>query len=371
MRPKRAVMATAGFLMSLTLLLCLREDVLGGNFKRNVNFNNMFSPKVSVFHGMQPSSVELSCYTLNNSWAVGELKRVNLECRKHFPQALIIGAKGCGSSVLRNLLAVHPGVATPMQDSNFFSTYYYRDLAWYFNWMPHATERQVTLEKSSEYLTYPGAAERISKDLHDVKVIALLCDPVKRAFNEYFQTKGDEYLLNRTDNTILSPKQANDKVAVQKAWDDYARGNPTKYLRKSTFQKTVLDKRGEIVQDSLYIDKGIYAKHMKQWVQHFPKQRMLILDVDGDSILKHPVRLLNKVEKFLGLSSYFHEDNFLIDKKTGMNCLAKPFGACMDLNSRGRPKPQMTNVIQDKLSAFYIPHNEDLKKLLNITLMYH
>ncbi len=339
MRLKRVVMATAGFLMSLTLLLFLREDVLGGNFKRNVSFNSMFSPKFeNVYRDPQPSSVELSCYRLNNWWATEELNQVNFECRKHFPRALIVGAKGCGSWVLRNLLAVHPGVATPMQDTNFFSTYYYRDLAWYFNRMPHATELQLTIETSSEYLTYPGAAERISKDIPDVKIIALLCNPVKRAFTEYFQTKGDEYLLNRTDNTKLSLKQARDKVAVQKAWDDYARDNPTQYLRKSSFQKTVLDKRGEIVQDSLYIDKGIHAKHVQQWLHHFPKQRMLLLDVDGDSILKHPVQLLNKVEKFLGLSSYFHEDNFLIDKQTGMNCLAKPFSACMDLNSRGRPK---------------------------------
>jgi Sulfotransferase domain len=113
------------------------------------------------------------------------------------PDYLIIGAQRAGTTSLHRYLVQHPGVRTTLRTKgvHYFDTGYGRGRSWYASRFPTrltawyvARRHGVALrtgEASPYYLFHPLVPRRVAELLPQVKLIALLRDPVVRAYSHY------------------------------------------------------------------------------------------------------------------------------------------------------------------------------------------
>ena len=101
------------------------------------------------------------------------------------PKLLVVGGQKCGTSALFAYLAQHPLlVPSDIKEVEFFQSdlRYSYGMQWYSERWPAKVPRYaIRFEASPAYLHSPLAAERIQRGLPDVKLIAILRDPVLRA----------------------------------------------------------------------------------------------------------------------------------------------------------------------------------------------
>ena len=128
------------------------------------------------------------------------------------PTFVGIGAERCGSTWLHQLLSQHSKIYMPVKrkELNFFSRNYDRGLEWYESFFPNSNDEKVYKaigEISPEYLNYPECVARMVSTKSIYKLIAILRNPVKRAYSHYghairlrgYSKSFEEFLLDKPD----------------------------------------------------------------------------------------------------------------------------------------------------------------------------
>lgn len=98
---------------------------------------------------------------------------------------LIIGAAKSATTWLQQSLQQDPTISMPDPELHYFSRYYSNGDEWYLSQFSKTKIQTHVGEKSNSYLDTPHSAERISKALPKVKLIAQLRNPVDRAYSDY------------------------------------------------------------------------------------------------------------------------------------------------------------------------------------------
>jgi len=103
------------------------------------------------------------------------------------PTFLFIGPDKSGSKWIHNVLIQHPECFVPvLADPYFFDRYYHRGLEWYFSLFANAPESARAVgELSHDYLFSERAAERIARDLPNIRLLVSLRHPAERSFSQY------------------------------------------------------------------------------------------------------------------------------------------------------------------------------------------
>ncbi|XP_077388914.1 heparan sulfate glucosamine 3-O-sulfotransferase 6-like [Festucalex cinctus] len=242
---------------------------------------------------------------------------------KRFPQAIIIGVKKGGTRALLEFLRIHPDVRAVGAEPHFFDRFYDKGLEWYRNLMPRTLDGQITMEKTPSYFVTKEAPSRICTLNCQTKLIVVVRDPVTRAVSDYTQT--------------LSKNP----------------GLPS-------FQSLALRNASTGLIDTSWsaVRIGLYAKHLENWLQHFPLSQFLF--VCGERLVSDPAGEMGRVQDFLGLKRVVSEKHFYFNQTKGFPCLKKPEGSsrprCLG-KSKGRPHPQIPTGVLQKLRDFYRPYN--------------
>jgi hypothetical protein len=137
------------------------------------------------------------------------------------PSFLVVGAQRAGTTSLFRALMAHPHVLRPLMHKgvNYFDVNYHRDWSWYLGHFPlRATAQRrrppsgstaAVFEASGYYMFHPHAAGRIAERLPDVRVVAMVRDPVERAYSAYkhelargFETETFERALELEDARV-------------------------------------------------------------------------------------------------------------------------------------------------------------------------
>ncbi|XP_070537456.1 heparan sulfate glucosamine 3-O-sulfotransferase 3B1-like [Ptychodera flava] len=179
---------------------------------------------------------------------------------------------------------MHPNVAVTTREIHYFDNYYDQNMEWYLDKMQYSTPLQVPVEKTPTYFFRPyDAPQKILKALsRDVKIIVILCDPIRRAVSDYFEFVR---YYNETD-----------------LYNVHAR----KYLAP-TFEESVINEFNEIRVSNEIVEAGIYVKYVLRWMEYLPLKQLLY--IDGEKFKVDPASDLRKVETFVGLKSFFHRDH--------------------------------------------------------------
>ena len=193
------------------------------------------------------------------------------------PNFLVIGAAKAGTTSLYSYLKQHPAIfMSEVKEPRFFAPEVYTD---YNNvvrsggrkipFTPEEYERlfaDVTTETaigeaSTEYLYFPGVAARIKERIPEVKLIAILRNPVERAFSAFcYQLRDDEEPLSF--ESALAAESDRIKQGYRQGWHYQQVGFYAEQVAR--YQKTFKPEQiriylhDELIKDSIKVTQDIY-----------------------------------------------------------------------------------------------------------------
>jgi hypothetical protein len=194
------------------------------------------------------------------------------------PDFLILGAQKAGTTALYAYLRWHPQITGPsFKEVSFFDRHYARGERWYRAHMPISRSATVG-EASPSYVFHPLAPERIARMLPNARLIALLRNPVDRAFSHYQH----EVALGREQ---LSFEEA---LAGE---DGRMRGELDRMLADPTYFSHPW-------WNYTYAARGRYAEQLERWYAVFPREQLLVLLTDD--LASDTAGTYRRVVDFLG-----------------------------------------------------------------------
>jgi hypothetical protein len=196
------------------------------------------------------------------------------------PDFLIIGAQKAGTTALYAYLRWHPEITGPsFKEVSFFDRHYVRGETWYRAHLPARPRSRLVGEASPSYLFHPQAAKRVAALMPDAKLIAVLRNPVDRAFSHYQH----EVALGREALSFEDALEAEEE-RMRGELDRMAR-NPA-YFSQAWWNYT-------------YAARGRYAEQLDRWFEVFDRERMLVLI--SEEMLGDPSASYDRTLEFLGV----------------------------------------------------------------------
>ena len=123
---------------------------------------------------------------------------------KILPSFLVIGAQRAGTTTLFDQLLLHPDLHGPVggrgevtwadKEIHFFDERFLLGPTWYRSFFPLTLQRRrararggdvVAGEATPYYIFHPLVPERVAVTIPDIRLIAVLRDPVERAYSHY------------------------------------------------------------------------------------------------------------------------------------------------------------------------------------------
>jgi hypothetical protein len=207
--------------------------------------------------------------------------------RRPLPDFLVIGAQKAGTTALYAYLRWHPGITGPSwKEVSFFDRHWWRGEAWYRGHFPLRAGGRLVGEASPSYLFHPLAPERVRGLVPDVRLVALLRDPVARAYSQYQH----EVALGR------EPLSFEEALAAE---HDRVRGE---------VERLLADPRAfsRAWWDHTYAARGLYAEQLERWFAVFPREQVLV--VRTEDLGERPAETYAEILGFLGAAPHALEE---------------------------------------------------------------
>jgi hypothetical protein len=206
------------------------------------------------------------------------------------PDFLILGGQRCGSTSLYDMVCGHPDVMPAShKEPHFFDNNHLRGEEFYRRLFPlrmhmRARERRlgrraVTGEATTYYLAHPAVPVRVRALLPDVRLIAILRDPVDRAYSHY----------------QLSVREGREPLAFEDALaaePERLAGEEERLLADPAY-------RGVAHRFHSYRSRGRYLEQLDRWWAEFPEGQLLVLR--SEDMFEQPRTVYDQVVAFLGL----------------------------------------------------------------------
>lgn len=179
------------------------------------------------------------------------------------PAFIIIGAQKAGTTAMFRILRQHPQIVAPVEkELHFFDSMRirYGDFVAYHEMFPLPHELKpdkLTYEATPSYLFDPDCPERIYRYSPEIRLIAILREPVSRAFSAWNMYKSFTHSAN-----------------------PYLR----LFAESRSFEDAVMQEIGEIEKkDSKsdkfsYIKRGMYIEQLERYLQYVSRDSLLILE---------------------------------------------------------------------------------------------
>ena len=208
------------------------------------------------------------------------------------PSFIIVGAQKAGTSSLYQNLAQHPQLVPALtKEIHYFDNVKinFGDTSNYHKFfpLPHKLyKNKLTFEATPSYLYHPLAAERIAQYKPNIKIIAIIREPISRAFSAYsmysnFQQSQSSHKRKRSERRTF-------KEIVEKEISNWEStnwyNNPWGYIRR-----------------------GIYFDQVEKYLYHFTRDQILILDYS--SYVNHFETTMKRIALFLEIDFRFKFEN--------------------------------------------------------------
>ena len=228
------------------------------------------------------------------------------------PDFVVIGTQKGGTSFFYNLLKKHPLVMpAATKELHFFDRDFAKGVEWYRRCFTDSERvggrRTLTGESTPSYLFSPQAPRRMAEIVPDAKLVALLRNPVDRAYSHY------QMQVRRGTETRSFEEATEEQM-------DFGEGRP-------------------------YLARGFYAEQLERFSLFADRGQLLV--VKSEDFFARHLEVLHRALRFLGLPPF-------------EPTVARPA-------SRGTYEP-MEPATRRRLEEFFAPHNERLYDLLGSDL---
>lgn len=196
------------------------------------------------------------------------------------PDFFVIGAYKCGTTTLHRLLAQHPQIFMARKEPNFFAfsedyeggrpvpATAVRTWTHYLRLFEDAPQGALVGEVSPEYLVSPLAATRIREVLPEARLIAILRNPVERAYSDFLM-----YLRDGVE--------------------------PCRDFREALDQQDARRKEG--LPTGEYIATGFFGRQLLPWFDTFGADRLKVVLLED--LAADPQTTLTHIFGFLGVET--------------------------------------------------------------------
>jgi hypothetical protein len=226
----------------------------------------------------------------------------------------------------------HPQVVRPAfhKGINYFDLNYQRGPRWYRGHFPVTGPARrkaahygapVAFEASGYYLYHPFALERLAHDLPGVRLVAMLRDPVERAFSAYkheyargYEREGFERALELEDGRLAGEIE---RMRDDPGYESFSHRHHS------------------------YRHRGHYAEQLERVFEFFPRAQVHVLD--SEVFFAEPAQTYRSLLAFLGL---------------------QPFEPELFGRYNARPGSPMAPETRSMLQQYYAPLDERLARLL-------
>jgi len=271
------------------------------------------------------------------------------------PDFLIIGAQKAGTTSLSRLVSAHPqvvparvkevhyfthpnlagGAGMMWYRSHFPSVPYLRYLSW------RRGCRALTFEATVSYMFHPQVPGRVRAALPGARLIAILRNPVDRAYSQYNMNLGTRHESLTFEDAIA------------------AEGDRTSREMEMAASDPRFCWGGSMIWHS-YLSQGRYAEQLARWFGRFDRDRFLVLTTDELEADRQGV--LDRVFGFLGLGPF---DAGGAGAFLGWNDFRpRPSRATDPGRLNYGTYPEMNPDTRRMLVDYFRPHNERLSQLL-------
>ena len=169
------------------------------------------------------------------------------EAQGRLPNFFIIGAPKAGTTTLSEYLSAHPDAYVPPQkELYFFLGRWGNGVDWYREQYRRAGAASALGDATPTYMYSDEALARMRETVPDARLVAILRDPVGRAYSDYW------YL-----------RQLGEKRSFQDA-----------------IRQEMRDGKTELRRVVGYVEAGRYLPHLVRVTEHFPRESLLVLLMD-------------------------------------------------------------------------------------------
>jgi hypothetical protein len=269
------------------------------------------------------------------------------------PNFLIVGAQKAGTTSLHDILSQHPqAYMSEVKEINYFTNEqkYKKGLVYYSSFFKKILPQHIVVGESSPgYMCYPQVAERIRKELGDIKIVMILRDPIRRAFSQYWDNR------RHLSETFTEYEIVSNFLEI-----DYQPG-----------------RRG-------YFSRGVYIRYIEKFQEFFSKENVHILLLE--ELVMDQSRELRRLYNFLGIDETMGLQT-LPPPSNSSNVWLNPFYSFFFQNPVytkylpskvrrllffGEIKPYRYQLPSDdilmRLKSFYKPWNEKLSNELKLNI---
>jgi len=249
------------------------------------------------------------------------------------PSFLVIGGQRCGTTTIFKSLAEHPQVMRPPVEkgTDYYTLHHSRGLDWYRGHFPLAAPAArrtrhvggpVAFEACTYYLFHPFAMERIAADYPGIKLVAMLRDPVERAYSAYkhelargFETETDFGRALELEDERLEGEL--ERMAADPDYESIAH-------RHHAYQR-----------------RGRYAEQLAGVLEHFDNEQLHVME--SESFFADPAAEFGRLLNFLGLRPWLPASGFA--------------------QHNARPGAPMPEGARTRLEAYYAPLDAELAQI--------
>ena len=198
------------------------------------------------------------------------------------PDFVIVGTQRGGTTSLHAYLSAHPRVETPAtKELHFITDRFERGLDWYLGHFPAELPPETLTGEATPYaLFHPLAPQRLREFAPAARLIALLRNPVDRAYSHYLleRSRGDETL---------------DFAAALDAEAERLDGEEARLARDPAYVSAPH-------KHASYVSRGDYARQLESWFDVFPREQILV--IRSEDLYERSLETFARVARFLGLS---------------------------------------------------------------------
>lgn len=195
-----------------------------------------------------------------------------MDNNQKIPDAIMAGMSRAGTTFMYHYLQKHPEIFLPTRkEVCFFAHHFGRGIKWYNDFFKGKKTDQIALDICGVYFSTPESLERIYQHNPAIKVILSIRNPVDWIYSLY-----EQYSM------IFDVPSFREFL---KGWS--------------------VEREGET--QHLDFNDQLISKTIKNYLKLF-KGNVLIYDFSY--FKENPLTVLNEIEKFLGVSNWYTENNF-------------------------------------------------------------
>jgi hypothetical protein len=253
------------------------------------------------------------------------------------PDVIIVGAQRSGTTTLFRILSEHPQVVRPTASKGtaFFDLHYGLGMRWYrahfpleaLAWVRRPGRRRLTFESCGYYMFHPHAAARIAEQLPDVRIVALLRDPVDRAYSAH------RHELKRGFETLGFDEALEQEEERLRGEEERLRADPRAY----SFEH----------QHHAYLARSRYVDQVRRLLDTFGPDRVQVMD--AEALFADPQGEVARLCEWLGIDAP---------------------AEVADEQWNAQPRDPLSAERRAELNAYFAPYDEELAALLGRPLTW-